>query len=398
MFKYQFSVVGIVAAMLLCVPAYTFAAGVSGAVTLTFDDANASQYRYVYPLLQAAGQKGVIYVPTGLVPQTDYISWNNLLYLQNQGWEIGGHTVTHAELPTLSLSSVKTEVNQCSADLMSHGLNAANFATPFGAYSPAVIAEIAKTYDSQRGFHDLGYNAWPYNKYFLHIKYVTNKTTLAEAKTWVDEALAGNHWLIISFHEVLPVVEPDDEYTWDTSTFTSFVAYINQKGVKTKTIKEVLSRSNILSNGSFELGFGNAQNPATQWTTDSIQNVTIDTQNNGAYPSPKNSLRIVGSMANSHVFGSKTPVVTNQLYGIRFFANTIGLTSGELGYYIDEYDAAGNWISGKWLGQANNQFVLDESYKYQPTSSAVASAALQIYLTSGSVGTAYVDGVEFFKP
>ncbi|MFN7088735.1 MAG: hypothetical protein ACK4NX_02900, partial [Candidatus Paceibacteria bacterium] len=123
----------------------------------------------------------------------------------------------------------------------------------------------------------------------------------------------------------------------------------------------------------------------------------VNTSNNGSYPYPKTSIRMSGSSKASHLFSPKVKVETGAIYGLRSYLDTRGLSRGEVGYYIDEYDEAGNWISGKWLGAVTSKNVIDESYRYTPTSSSVKAASVQVYLTARASGYVYIDNVEFWK-
>jgi hypothetical protein len=60
---------------------------------------------------------------------------------------------------------------------------------------------------------------------------------------------------------------------------------------------------------------------------------------------------------------------------------------------VDEYDALGNWISGKWLGMAQNGTTGTLSYAYTPSSASVMSVSIQTYLDLNPSGTAYVDEI-----
>ena len=386
MFRYILLSLGI-----MFVPAFAIAS-VEGAVTLTFDDANESHYEYVYPILEAADQNGVLYVPTGFIETDDYyVTWSQLTALAKSGWEVGGHSVTHAELPTLTASRMSWEIYVCYLTLNIHQLMPESFATPYGAYDPAVLKEIAKSYSSHRGYHEIGYNRWPYNKYYLHNKYITNVTTLEEVVGWVDEAMANDYWLILTFHEVLPTVDPTDSYSWTIEDFQGFVDALSARNIKAKTIKEVINGDTNVYSTSFKRGLND-------WWTNAPANIVPDVFSNGSYPESRASMRMIGGATVSHLFGPKIPVTSGNEYGLRFFINTQKFTAGELGFYIDEYDTAGNWISGQWKGAANNSFVIDEAYRYTPSSANVSHASIQVYMTAGSVGTAYLDNVELFLP
>jgi peptidoglycan/xylan/chitin deacetylase (PgdA/CDA1 family) len=370
---------------------------VRGGVSLTFDDANATQYQYVFPLLQAYNQSATLYVPTGLIETTGYMTWGQIGELKNGGWEIGGHTVNHAELPLLADSEKEQEVAGSLEALEDKGFMATSFATPFGAYDPATIATIAESYDSHRNFHHLALNKWPYNKYFLQIERVTSSTTPAEVAGWVDQAIAQDAWLIVVLHEVMPLGEVGDEWSWTTENLAETLNYLKTTGVKTKTVADMLSHgTNLVPNGTFAGGLGTQGNG---WWTNDTTNVTLDSSKHGSYPEALNSIKFEGNpIAPSHLFGPMMTIEPAELYGIRFYVNAKDFVSGELGFYIDEYDTVGNWLSGKWLGMAGNSWVIDESYAYTATSANVSQVSLQVYATAGSIGTAYIDSVEFFKP
>ncbi len=362
----------------------------SGIVTMTFDDGNASQYEIVVPMLEAGHQKAVFYINSGLVGTETYMTWDQVMSLHASGFEIGAHTAHHIELPTVNQATVNAEVNGDYVNFVAHGITPTDFAAPFGAYDNNTLAVVAKRYNSHRGFANQGLNIWPYNKYILYVRYVTNQTSLAQVKAWVEEAITGDAWLVLVFHEILPIVDPTDDYSWETTTFQNFINYLNAQGIQAKTIEEVLAGfTNLATNVSFEDGF-------TGWTTDNPTSVTLNSANNGSYPSPKNSIKMTGGALPGHLFGAKIPVSAGTIYGLRAYTDSRALTAGEVGFYIDEYDGAGNWISGKWLGGFTNQNVVDKSYVYTPTSALVETAAIQVYMTAGSQGSVYIDNVELF--
>jgi peptidoglycan/xylan/chitin deacetylase (PgdA/CDA1 family) len=363
---------------------------VLGGVTLTYDDANISQYEYVYPAMQNAGQVGTLYASTGLI-DGEYMSWAQLSELASNGWDIGGHGVLHEELPELLVAEMRTVIAQSYNDLYAHSIPAQSFAMPFGAYDNNVFEAIAWYYNSARNYHHIALNKWPFNKYFLHVNKVLNTTTVEEVKGWIDDALLKDQWLVLVLHEVVPGGDPEDETTWSTENLEEILTYLNEKEITAKTIAEMLEfNPNLLTNASFENGITGG------WTT-SGTGVTIDSTTHGSYPSPEHSVKFVGGTEASYLFAPQTPVTYGSNYGVRFFVNTKDLTSDEIGFYMDEYDAEGNWISGQWLGKAGTLWVIDESYTYTPSSSEVVTASPQVYMLPGAVGTAYIDNIELFE-
>ena len=363
----------------------------TGTVTLTFDDGNPSQYKTPAQMLKAVGQNATFYINSGFLGQSDwYMTWNQVKNLHISGFEIAAHGLTHIELPTVPLSTIKNEINKDYNNFVAHNITPTDFATPFGAYDNIVLSTIAKKYNSHRAFANQGLNFWPYNKYLLYVRYVTNQTSLEQAKAWVDEAVEQDGWLVLVFHEILPVVEPTDDYSWEITKFQSFIDYLSSKNIKTKTVSEVLKQNvNLIKNASFE-------EELAGWVTDNINSMKLNTANNGSYPTPKNSVKVVGTTKGGHLFGKKVPVSYGVTYGLRVYTDSQKFTSGEVGFYIDEYDEGGAWVSGKWQGALYNQNVIDRSYVYQPTSVLVKTAAVQVYATPGMTGSVFIDNVELF--
>ena len=389
-------------------------------VSFTFDDSLASTFTNVQPILAKYGLTGTDYAITGCVgmttvpntchanTDTPYMSWTQLETLQNDGWEIGSHTVSHPYLATsdatdgqpnvLTPAQVTQELVQSKADLAAHGINATDMSTPYGDYNNAVLAQVAKYYASQRGFADQNNNVWPaYNDYIINDYHVEGTTTVAQVEAKIDGAIANNNWLVLTMHNILPApsTNPDD-YEWGTAQLDQIAAYVKAKqdaGLITSVHVNqglVTSSTNLLPNGSFNSGIGGG------WTTDDPSAITADSGNNGSYPDPTNSIKLTsGASGNTHLFSPKVAVTPGTDYILKNFLNVQAIGSGSVGFYIDEYDNAGNWISGQYKKAEPSAFVEDMNFSYTPTSANVASASLQV-IVGGAGITAYLDNVQWF--
>jgi hypothetical protein len=69
---------------------------------------------------------------------------------------------------------------------------------------------------------------------------------------------------------------------------------------------------------------------------------------------------------------------------------------GEVGFFIDEYDSAGNWISGQYKTGVRGVSSGDVNFTYKPSSTNVASASLQVIVTANSSISAYYDDVRWY--
>ncbi|MEQ7735954.1 hypothetical protein, partial [Escherichia coli] len=133
------------------------------------------------------------------------------------------------------------------------------------------------------------------------------------------------------------------------------------------------------------------------WRTDAGSNILADNANNGAPANPVNSVKLQGGTGNIHLFSPQVSV-TPGTYKIAAYLNIRSRTSGEVGWYIDEYDAAGNWISGQWKLASAAIGVSNVDLTYSPSTTNVARASLQVYVTGNSGVLAYVDDVRWWRP
>ena len=160
-------------------------------VSITFDDGFASTYRYALPVLNRYNLAGTVYVVTGDIGYSGFMTWNQVLKLQNNhGWEIGGHTAEHLELPELDSNEIAFEVNSSLDTLLEHGLDTVSFASPYGAYDNRVLTEVLKRYNSHRGFWDRDdLNSLPYQRDVLMVRSVQTGVSSNTVKSWIDQAI-----------------------------------------------------------------------------------------------------------------------------------------------------------------------------------------------------------------
>ena len=80
------------------------------AVVLTFDDGKEDALTRVLPALQKRGMRAAFFIPTALVGQPGYLTWDGVRALRAAGMEIGSHSVDHARLADLSDAQVRAQL------------------------------------------------------------------------------------------------------------------------------------------------------------------------------------------------------------------------------------------------------------------------------------------------
>lgn len=377
-------------------------------VSFTFDDGPLSNYSTVAPILAKYGYSGTAYITTNCVGKTTvpnncpadsnvpYMTWAQIKALRDTyGWEIGAHSVSHPLMSEINASRLEREVANSKSALQAQGINATSFATPYGDYNNNVLAAIAKYYTSHRPFHDTGYNTWPYDNYRLRVQQVQMGVPVETVKSYIDQAAASNTWLILVFHEVTPTPNTDpEEYQYSSADLDTIAAYVKAKNVKVSNISNGLvsgaSADNLISNPSTGTSLGGG------WTTDAPTNVKIDTTSKGAAPESTRSVKVTSSTTKTvHLYTPTISVNPNSQYVVKGYVSLATLNIGEVGFYIDEYDANGNWISGQYKQTISQWYVKDLSFMYTASSTLVAKARLQIIVTAANGATIYLDNIQW---
>ena len=389
----------------------------SALVSFTFDDGSLSSLTEAAPTLQEHGLTGTNYVVTNCVGMTSvpnscranndvpYMTWAQIKQLQTQyGWEIGSHGVDHQCLAStgddcqankLTAAQVDAQMANSRSALAAQGITATAFAPPYGDYDQTVLAKVAKYYSSMRGFRDEGVNLWPLSDYLVNnVAVEEGLDTVATLKEKVDEAIAAKTWVVFTFHDIVPAPSTDpDDYQFGSAELDELAAYVETKvtagQVKNVNVSKglVTGTPNKMPNASFNSGIGEG------WRTDAPATITADANGNGSYPDPTRSVKLVSGATTSHLFSPQVAVTPGTNYLYKNFLNVAALASGEVAFYVDEYNAAGAWVSGQYRAREPSRWVEELNFAYTPSSSNVAKASLQVIVVGTGI-TAYLDNVE----
>jgi peptidoglycan/xylan/chitin deacetylase (PgdA/CDA1 family) len=402
----------------------------SGAkVSFTFDDGLDSASTLAAPVLAKYNYPGVDYVISGCIGMTTvpntcaadnnhkYMTWDQVTGLSSTyGWEVASHSVSHPQLSTDRISGVITaqqmidEINNSKTAIKAgSGVDPVNFADPYGDYDNVSIAAIAKTYASHRGFADVDDdNLFPYNDYLLTVKQIQGDVggaNIAKAKAYIDAAKAQGKWLVLVFHEIKASGASTAlaDYEYDVNDLDALAAYVQAQGIPVTDIAHGLANSgtNLFANGSFDTAPTAADdiNHSTWWT-DASASIKQDAANNGSYPSATKSIAITGSATDTHLFSPTVGVTPLTPYVFKSYVNVTS-TSGEVDFYVDEYDAAGTDLkSGKYFAgitgvtTANATLVKNVNFSYTPAAN-VAKIRVQV-IVHGAATKGFIDNLQLF--
>ncbi len=186
-------------------------------VSLSFDDARASQLDVGVPLLDSFGVKATFYV--SVVPMRERLSdWKAV---RATGHEIGNHSMRHActsnfpfskgkALEDYTLEQMAAELDQANAEIeKSLGVRPVTFAYPCGQKfvgrgrrTKSYVPLVARRFLVGRGFKDESPNhPWRCDlAQALGVDF--DRATFAEVKGWIEKARAMRGWVIFAGHEM----------------------------------------------------------------------------------------------------------------------------------------------------------------------------------------------------
>lgn len=218
-------------------------------VSLTFDDGNSDQMGAA-EVMAKYGLKGTFYIISGSVGSSGYVTRADLDTLAAQGNEIGGHTVSHPDLTTLSPDEAKKQICFGRETLMDWGFPVRSFAYPYAASSPAVEKIVAECgYNSARGLGDVApefqiaaESVPPANPFLTKApSQVDGKWKLEALQEAVTNAQAhGGGWVQLTFHHY----DGHGSLSVSAHTFTRFVEWLAEQSashdIVVRTVGDVI--------------------------------------------------------------------------------------------------------------------------------------------------------------
>lgn len=209
-------------------------------VVLTFDDAPASHYSVVAPLLKQYGFDATFFVcefPPNYSDSTKYMNWRQIQELGNMGFEIANHTRSHAGIAELSKEEFISQLEYIEQKCDSLELDRPKtFAYPgYSLNEQAFYVLRGKGYSFARAGGSRSYDPLKNHPYLLPswATDANNRTQILEA---FNEAKNGNI-VILTFHGV-----PDLEHPWvDTplELFKEYLQYLSDEKFKVISLRDL---------------------------------------------------------------------------------------------------------------------------------------------------------------
>jgi peptidoglycan/xylan/chitin deacetylase (PgdA/CDA1 family)/plastocyanin len=248
-------------------------------VSLTFDDGLSDQY-LARSMLAQDGLHATFYVNSNNVgTSSSFMSWSQLSGLAADGNEIGGHTLDHVDLTSVSSTEATRQVCDDRQAIISHGFTATDFDYPYGASNPTVESIVRGCgYSSGRrawglcpigqvppncpdgvgGQYPFAEPIPPRNIWKIAVTSIRASHTLADIEESVTNAeSSGGGWVTILMHHVCDGCDPTNGGSVSPAILSAFLDWLAPRaanGTYVRTMRDVISdttppASSIACNG-----------------------------------------------------------------------------------------------------------------------------------------------------
>lgn len=259
-------------------------------VSLTFDDGLSDQTSAVSSL-KKYGMKGTFYINSANIGASGFLTRSDLTTLAADGNEIGGHTVTHPDLTTLSPTEANRQICLDRQTLTSWGFTVTSFAYPFANYNSAdqqIVRDCG--YNSARASGDL----WapygcldcpgaqpvpPTDPYAIKTADdVEQNWTLSNLEQTVTHAERTGGWLVLMFHHVCAGCNVNSVSPTIFDRFLQWLSLRSLLGTGVRTVDQVIG-------GTAKPVVPPAAAPAPPGTSDNgIVNPSLEKAGSGGLP------------------------------------------------------------------------------------------------------------------
>lgn len=221
-------------------------------VVLTFDDSVASHHSVVRPLLKRYGFGATFFITEGFSFRTnkqDYMTWEQIRQLHDDGFEIGNHTRDHLSVSTRTLGQLREQIEAINARCAEHGIpRPVSFGYPGNAIVPGalpILKELGIRFARRGGAPEHPYDwgrGFAYEPGADHPLLIPSAGdarpdwTLADFKRAADQA-HGGHIAVLQFHGV-----PDREHPWvhtRPERFEEYMRYLSTNAFKAIALRDL---------------------------------------------------------------------------------------------------------------------------------------------------------------
>lgn len=173
-------------------------------VVLTFDDGHKSDFTFVAPMLQRYGFGATFFVTEGLdtTDKTNFLTWEEIRALDEAGFDIGSHSASHPDMPSLSKEEMRGELEHIERRCQEHGVRKpTSFGYPGGGHSLEAVEVL-----TEAGYRFARYGVTP--------EYYDSGGSTNWGSRGIPYDPSRDHPMLVPTTVLGGVDLPYDEYVW----------------------------------------------------------------------------------------------------------------------------------------------------------------------------------------
>lgn len=228
---------------------------------INFDDNWKSQYQYAKPILDKFHFKATFYVVCDYIDKKNRISWNELQSLYAEGYEIGSHSMSHANLDNIMSDTADYEIIQSKKCIEDKGIKVHSFSYPFnsGDDNSEILGLVSSNYEFARTAGGDQSVKVKYENIYAPGQYAivgwsqdaerkehiySDSEMLQRFEEYIDENSKkdgkSSHIPIIIYHKI---GDTTDAYSTSVDLFESEMNYLHENGFKVTTMEQVFGKN-----------------------------------------------------------------------------------------------------------------------------------------------------------
>jgi peptidoglycan/xylan/chitin deacetylase (PgdA/CDA1 family) len=237
--------------------------GHNAVMSLTFDDGHKTLLTNAMPLLATYCVTATAYIVpawTQIDPDA-YMTWEDIADLQDAGWDIGSHSMTHPKLTEADPFDLDWEIRQSQVVLQNRGFPAKSFSLPHEAYNETVMNIVKQYYQSCKTDRGINPGINDTDPYMIQSQTSLSWRPFSYYQAHIDSVLVTGGWYILNNH-VLREDCQGGNWCVTAAQLSQVIEYAQANRVKIANIQEVMdSRNAGISLGEDGLDASNSTHP-----------------------------------------------------------------------------------------------------------------------------------------
>jgi hypothetical protein len=192
------------------------------------------------------------------------MTWDDIDGLQDAGWDVGSHSMTHHKLTEVDPADLDWEIRQSQVVLRSRGFPAKSFSLPNEAYNDAVMGVVRQYYESCKADRGINPGINDTDPHLIQSQTSLSWRPFSYYRAHIDSVLQTGGWYVLNNH-VLKEDCQGGNWCVTAAQLAQVIEYAQANRVKVANIQEVMdNRTAGISLGEEGMQAGASEQPVAE--------------------------------------------------------------------------------------------------------------------------------------